>query len=252
MQKRIGLILYSLGEEMAADPERTLQWVADEGFRVIELHRFTDNTETLRGLIARHGFEHPTAHSRPLQMSLDEQKRTFEAAASLGVETLIESKREAEYWQTRDDALKVADHLNRTAELARQFGLKFGYHLHNHEVDITFDGRTAIEFVEPALDPEMIIQVDTWWGTRQGADLAGVTRRLGPRVTTVHIKDGPNGSMQDQMAAGAGEVDLMAILEAAPHARYATLEFDRSRFSGDIFKAISDGRRYLLEQGLQP
>jgi sugar phosphate isomerase/epimerase len=251
MAPRIGLMLYSLSPEMAEDPAKTLQWVADCGFKLIELHRFTDNTETLRQLIAQHGFEHPTAHARPLGMSDEEQKRTFEAAASLGVETLIESKREAEYWQTPDDALKVAAHLNQVAALARTFGLKFGYHLHNHEVDITFDGQTAIEYVEPSLDPEMLIQVDAWWGTRGNADLAVVTRRLGTRVTTLHIKDGPAGTSQGQTAAGAGDVDLLGIVEAAPHARYATIEFDRSRFTGDIFKAISDGRDYLLAQGLQ-
>ena len=250
MAPKIGLMLYSLGEEMAADPARTLDWVASEGFKTVELHRFTDNAETLLPLLEQHGLAHPMAHGRPLQMSEDEQKRMFAAAARLGVETFIESKREAEFWQTEGDARKVADHLNRTAELARTFGLKFGYHTHNHELDIQYDGKTAIEYVEPLLDPEMLIQVDAWWGTRGGADVAGVTSRLGARVTTIHIKDGPDGSMHGQTAAGAGDVDLPGFINAATYARYAVIEFDRSRFTGDIFKAVADGRKYLLAQGL--
>ena len=53
-----------------------------------------------------------------------------------------------------------------------------------------FDGRHALEVFADQLDPDVMLEVDTYWAYAGGADVPALLGRLGDRVVALHVKDG--------------------------------------------------------------
>ena len=55
------------------------------------------------------------------------------------------------------------------------------------------------------LEPEVVLEVDTYWAYAGGADVPALLARLGDRVVALHIKDG-DGSLDPskQVPVGSG------------------------------------------------
>jgi sugar phosphate isomerase/epimerase len=97
------------------------------------------------------------------------------------------------------------------------------------------------------LDPDVVLEVDTYWATAGGVDAPELLRRLGDRVRALHIKDGDlNTDGSGQVPAGQGRVPVTAVLAAAPRA-LRVVEFDR--FTGDIFGALAASLAFLQANG---
>ncbi|GGO63086.1 xylose isomerase [Microbacterium nanhaiense] len=249
----IALQLYSVREAAGEDLASTLARVAEIGFTQIELYNLVGWRAELAKHLADNGLTAPTAHA-PLSNANAEE--AFEAAAELGVKTLIDPMIAPERWTSLDDIALNAEQLAGHAELARSYGLGFGYHNHFWEVENTFGGRTALEILAEQLPAEATLEVDAYWAAVGGADVAGLLTTLGDRVRQLHIKDAPeaeNGLSKDrfdQLPAGQGAIAWGPVLAAAPQAELLVVEFDEYR--GDIFEGIAQGlagTRALLEGG---
>src|SRR5262249_41769021 len=142
----------------------------------------------------------------------------------------------AEKWENPADIAATADALSEAAKLAVDYGLRVGYHNHWWELRSRIDGRSALEFFADQLDPDVVLEVDTYWATAGGEDTPALLRRLGDRVHAIHVKDG--GLATDatgQVPAGQGAVPVLDILAAAPSA-VRVIEFDA--YDGDMFEAL--------------
>ena len=102
----------------------------------------------------------------------------------------------------------------------------------------TVEGRPVYDLFVERLAPEVVLEVDTFWATVAGADVPAVLRSLGDRVVAIHVKDGKvtgdiatalpssdsalvvpdalRAAFEEQTPAGQGDVDVPAILAAAP------------------------------------
>lgn len=232
----IALQLYSIRERIESDGlAPSLAHAASAGFDRIELYNLMGWADELRTELPANGLSAPTAHARLLG---EDQSAIFATAASLGVETIIDPFTEPTLWTTRDDVLRIADHLNSSAAGAREHGLALGYHNHAWEAAPLGD-TTALEVLADALDPEVVLEVDAYWAAVGGADVPALLTALGTRVVALHLKDAPlvDGALSqdrhDQLPVGEGAIEWTAILDAAPSARLLVVEFDE--FRGDIY-----------------
>jgi sugar phosphate isomerase/epimerase len=247
----IALQLYSVREAAGENLGSTLARAADIGFTQIELYNLVGWRAELERELAANGLTAPTAHA-PLSNANAEE--AFEAAAALGVKTLIDPMIAPERWTSLDDIALNAEQLAKHAELAKGYGLTFGYHNHFWEVENTFGGRTAMEILAEQLPAEMTLEVDAYWAAVGGADVPALLTTLGDRVRQLHIKDAPavDGGLSkdrlDQLPAGQGAISWGPVLSAAPQVELLVVEFDEYR--GDIFDGIAQGlagTRALLE-----
>ncbi len=183
----------------------------------------------------------PTAHGGFLDADRDE---VFAAAADLGVQTLIEPYVDPARWEDPADVAAIADGLNQAAVAAAGYGLRVGYHNHHFELQSMFDGRHALEVLADQLDPDVMLEVDTYWAYAGGADVPALLARLGDRVVALHVKDG-DGTLNTkaQTAVGSGRLPILDILAAAPTA-LRVVELDDT--DGDRMQAIADSRSFLL------
>jgi sugar phosphate isomerase/epimerase len=109
------------------------------------------------------------------------------------------------------------------------------------------DGTPALERFVELLDPEVILEVDTYWVEVGGGSAVETLGRLGDRVQFIHVKDGDiSRDNTRQVAVGDGRMPVLDILAAAPQA-VPVVELDD--FDGDVFDALADSFAYLTSNG---
>lgn len=256
----ISVQLYSIHRELDADLDGSLGRLADIGLTTVEAFDFVRRPDALKQSFEKYGLSSPTAHAILIEdagvatpdglLTVPPIEETFTAANTLGVEVVIDPFVAPDRWVTLEDVQRNADRLNARAEKAREFGLKVGYHNHDHEFTAKIDGRPALEVFADLLDPSVLLEVDLYWASAGGADLVELLRRFGDRVIAVHAKDGPmrpgisaSDLPSDQQPAGQGDVPLAAVLNAGLEIPYAVIEFDH--FEGDTFDGIAQSYAWL-------
>ncbi|EWS82764.1 sugar phosphate isomerase/epimerase family protein [Brachybacterium phenoliresistens] len=238
----ISVQLYSVREALAADPIATLSSLRDMGFESVEPFGILDWADTLRTALPELGLSAPSTHAGVLAEA--DPARLFGVAANLGVRTVIEPHRDRSHWTSVDDIRRTADLLNGLAGTAAEEGVRLGYHNHEFELETDFEGRTGLEVLSEDLDPRVVLEVDTFWAAVGGQDPAQLLRRLGQQVQLAHLKDGPlNRETSQQKPIGQGEMDVPAILEAAPWLEIGVIEFDD--YAGDVLEGIRQSREAL-------
>jgi sugar phosphate isomerase/epimerase len=236
--------LYTVREALAEDLPGTLERLADLGLKQVEPFNIIGN-DGLAAALRDAGLAAPTAHQRFVGQEL---APLFDRALERGVETLIDPFVGPEGWATVDEVARLADELEAAASAAAERGLRIGYHNHAHEFRSVLDGVPALEVLAGRTSDAVSLEIDTYWAAVGGVDTVALLQRLGDRVVALHVKDGPiTDDNLDQVAVGAGDMPVRAIIDAAPDA-LRVIELDDSR--GDRFDAVAASVTYLTKEGL--
>ena len=129
-----------------------------------------------------------------------------------------------------------ADDFNAIGREAQKQGLRFAYHNHGNGLK-PIDGKIPFELVMEKTDPNLVFfQMDIYWMTAGGADVAKYLDQYAGRFKLMHVKDmakevrfsGDGGDSNQWIElfpyladAGSGVLDLKKILS---HARKAGVE----------------------------
>lgn len=240
LQPGVSVQLYTVRAAIPDGYTGLLKRLANIGFTDVEPFDFVAGATGLARALEETGLRAPSGHAKFLG---EDVAVTFETAAKLGMRTVVQPKVDSECWLDRAGVEQTADALNRTVDDAAAFDLVVGYHNHWWEFDHEIEGRPALELFADLLDERIVLELDTYWVQVAGVDSAALLGRLGPRVTHLHLKDGPaTRDTHSQVALGRGSLDIPAILAAAPGAA-RVLELDDC--AGDVFDALADGLSYL-------
>jgi sugar phosphate isomerase/epimerase len=233
--------LYTLRNAIKEDLAGTIRKVAEIGFTQVEPYNFVATAKDLGAALQENGLTAPSGHAPLLS---EDQDRIFAAARELGISTVIDPFIPADRWQTAEDIQDTAAKLNAAAKKGAGYGIRVGYHNHQWELESIIKGRTALEYFEGLLDPELVLEVDTYWVAVGGQDPVDILTRLGDRVKLIHIKDGPlNTDTKAQQPAGQGKVPVLNVIAAATSLEVGVVEFDD--YSGDIFEGIAQSLAFL-------
>ncbi|WP_175047933.1 sugar phosphate isomerase/epimerase family protein [Microlunatus speluncae] len=258
----ISVQLYSIHPELEADLDGSLGRIAEIGLRTVEAFDFVRRVDELKASFDKYGLKAPTAHAIMIEdagvetpdglLTVPPPEETFAAAKALGVQVVIDPFVAPDRWATADDVKRNADRLNERAAQAAEYGLKVGYHNHDHELTTKIDGRPALQAFADLLDPSVLLEVDLYWAQAGGAELLPLLRGFGDRVVAVHVKDGPmrpgisaRELPSDQTPAGQGDVQLAAVLTAGLEIPYAVIEYDH--YEGDTFDGIAQSFAFLTD-----
>ena len=233
--------LYTVRNAMEEDLPGTIRRLAEIGFTQVEPYNFVARADELATALAENGVTAPTGHASLLSSDQDE---VFAVAKRLGIGTVIDPYLPAEHWQDADTIGSAAANLNAAAKKGAEYGIRVGYHNHYWELSSKIEGTTALEFFVGLLDPEVVLEVDTYWAAVGGEDPAALLERLGRRVIAIHIKDGPvSTDVTAQLPAGQGAIDVRSVVAAAKNLEVGIVEFDD--YAGDIFDGLAASLRYL-------
>jgi sugar phosphate isomerase/epimerase len=233
--------LYTVRDALAQDFDGTLGKLAAFGFTQVEPFALLNFADDLRKGLAQNGLTAPTTH---VHLIGEDQDAICALAAELGIQIIIEPYVDPARWQTEADVSEIASELNSVARKAADHGLQVGYHNHHFELESKISGVHALEVLADRLEPEVVLEVDTYWAYAGGADVPALLSRLGDRVVALHIKDG-DGSLDTskQVPVGSGVLPVWDIIAAAPEA-LRVVELDDSQT--DLLEAVRASREFLL------
>lgn len=239
---QISIQLYSVRDALATDFQGALQRLVDLGFSYAEPFNLLQFSEDLVEASARVPITFPSAHQSFLGDG--DFQEVLEAAQAVGVQYLIDPYWEREDWTDAGKVRALAARLNDRAATAAAYDIRVGYHNHHFEIASRLEGRSALELFAAELDPQVILEVDTYWAAVAGVDVPVLLDALGSRVQLVHLKDGDlSADPGNQLPLGAGAMPLAGTLQAAAGAAYGVIEFDD--YAGDIFEGIDTSLAHL-------
>lgn len=195
---------------MRADVARTLEKVAEIGYREVEFAGyFGEAPPRVRGLLENLALTAPSTHLSLRELGT-ELGRTLDLAETIGHEYLVVPSLDQTDRRTLDDYRRVAGALNRAGEAARARGRRVAYHNHDFELE-PIGGVRPYDVLLRETDAELVhFEMDFYWMARGGADPLAYFERHPGRFHLCHVKDmDRRGDMAD---VGAGRLDFARIL----------------------------------------
>jgi sugar phosphate isomerase/epimerase len=244
----VGVQLYSLREEAAADFPPVLGRVAEMGFVGVEFAGFNGlSASEVVGALEGTGLQVASAHVGLAEP--DQFAAALDDHAAIGCDTVVIPAVARTGFGDLDQVKGTADLVNAANEIARARGIALGYHNHFWELVPLDDGRPALLHFFDHLAPDVIAEVDIYWAQIGGSDPAAIVTALSERCRLLHVKDGPGDDRASaNVAVGDGAVDTPGVLTAATSAQWHLVEFDRC--DTDMFDAVERSYEYLVGNGL--
>ncbi len=237
-----GLTLYTVRSEMGANPEETLDEVANIGYKYIESAGYQDgkfyNMKPLdfKNHLAELGLVPLSTHQGTVTLeNADDMIADVKAAGFKYFVIPVPPMGHFKYdpktqsLSMTDDLGLIADILTTLGKKCKEAGLELLYHNHNFEFEKNKNGIVPIEYFLENLDPEYVnFQIDLYWVVKAGADPVAYFEKYPGRFKIWHVKD-----MDDQgrfAPVGMGTIDFARILEKKKISgmKYYIVEQDRT------------------------
>lgn len=210
-----GIQLYSVRDEMKKDPLATLKALAEMGYQYVEHANYIDrkfygySAIEFKKILDGHGLKMLSGHTVMGKDHWDESKKQFtdkwkytvDDAATVGQQIVISPWLDESLRKTFDDMKRYMDVFNKSGELCKKSGMRFGYHNHNFEFTQSLNGQTVYDIILQYTDPTLVAQqldMGNLYGT--GADAYEIVKKHPGRFLSMHVKD--------EIKAGKGE-DIM-------------------------------------------
>jgi sugar phosphate isomerase/epimerase len=230
---RICIQLYTCRDQLTADPYGTLRALAQIGYRKVEHAGYAGlSAAEFRKVADRAGVTVPTGHTNvPFpyddaawrQICVDAvtvgQKYVIEPLPNFALAALVGKQVGAPKQAGVPAALWIeyARTLDHAASVAREYGLRVGYHNHDPEFTLAIGddlGRTGYEILMEETTPGLVdFTLDLYWSWHGGADPVQLFKRYGDRIRRFHVKDMDKaGAIADP---GRGVIDFRRIFKAS-------------------------------------
>ena len=223
----IGLQLYSLRTQLAADVPGTLDEIKSWGITNVELAGTYNLTpEQFKAQLDAHGLNAFSGHF-PYERLRDDVEGVARDAKILGLKYVGCA------WIPHDDnrpfdektcreAIAV---FNQAGEALAKHGLKFFYHAHGYEFQ-PWQGGSLFDLLMSGTNPKFVnFQMDVFWIVHPGQDPVKLLNKYGRRWQLMHLKgmrdSTPTGlltghsAVTNDVAVGTGKIDYAPIIKAA-------------------------------------
>jgi sugar phosphate isomerase/epimerase len=231
VSKPFGIQLYSLKEDMAANPWQTLDAVAKMGYTQIE--SFEGANGMFWGKTNKEFAQYLQERNMQLISSHCDIHKDFETKAAMageiGVKYLICPWKGP---QTSIDAFKrFAEEFNRCGEICKKNGLRFAYHNHDYSF-VPLDGVMGQDVMMVNTDAALVdFEMDMYWVVTAGLDPIEYMTRYKDRFPLAHIKNRtPKATSNfDSCNLKTGSIDYAKVLLAAKKLglKYAIVEQEK-------------------------
>jgi sugar phosphate isomerase/epimerase len=234
-KKITGIQLYSVRDDMKKDPSTTLKKLADMGYKYVEHANYVDrkfygwNAKEFKKVLDDLGLQMKSGHTVMNAKAWDESKNEFtdawkytvEDAAIVGQEYVISPSLDESYRKDIDRLKRFLAVFNKSGELCKKSGMKFGYHNHDFEFNTQVDGQRLYDIILKETDPALVIQqMDMGNMYSAGGRPLELLRQYPGRFKSFHVKDEiktDKGNQEYESAVlGTG---IMNVKEVIDHAK---------------------------------
>jgi sugar phosphate isomerase/epimerase len=213
----LGLQLYSVRQDMTKDPLGTLKLVAAMGYKNVEHANYVNrkfygySATEFKKILDDLGLKMPSGHTVMSGKSWDKAtndftdswKQTVEDAATVGQIYVISPWLDDSLRKNYDDLVGFMNVFNKSGELCKKSGMKFGYHNHDFEFMSSLNGKLIYDIILDNTDPKLVIQqidVGNMYGA--GGIALDILKKYPGRFESMHVKDEIKAANKGEMAGG--------------------------------------------------
>ncbi|CAN5422397.1 sugar phosphate isomerase/epimerase [soil metagenome] len=210
----VGIQLYSVRDEMKADPLGTLKQLAAMGYKNVEHANYVDrkfygySATEFKKILDDLGLKMPSGHTVMVDKHWDKAandfsdswKQTVEDAAICGQKYVISPWLDESLRKNYDDLLGFLDIFNKSGELCQKSGMKFGYHNHDFEFKYSLNGKKIYDIILEHTDPKLVIQqmdIGNMYGA--GGRALDILKKHPGRFESMHVKDEIKSATKGEM-----------------------------------------------------
>ena len=220
---------------MGKDPLGTLKKVAAAGYKNVEHASYTDrkfygySAKEFKKILSDLGLYMPSGHTVMGRHHWDETKKDFtdswkytvEDAATLGQKFVISPSLEESYRKNYDDLKGFMEVFNKSGELCKKSGMKFGYHNHDFEFRESLNNQKIFDIILQSTDPSLVIQqLDIGNMYHAGGIALDIMKQYPGRFSSMHVKDeikaaskGEMGGDYESTVLGKGIIPVKDIVD---------------------------------------
>ena len=203
-KRLIGIQLYSVRDNMSKNPLDTLTALSKMGYQYVEHANYVNRKfygwsavefrKVLDGLglkmTSGHTVMSPKHWDNSTKKFTDEWKLTVEDAATLGQTFVISPSMDQKLRSTHDGLMTLLDMFNKSGELCKANGMKFGYHNHEFEFRTKINDTTVYDIILQHTDPKLVVhQLDIGNMYGGGGRAAEWIKKYPGRFQSLHVKD---------------------------------------------------------------
>ena len=228
----IGIQLYSVRDDMKKDPLGTLQQLTAMGYKNAEHASYTERkfygygAVEFKKILDDLGMKMPSGHTVMGPQHWDTARKDFtdlwkytvEDAATLGQQYVISPSLDTSYRKSYDDLRFFMEVFNKSGELCKRSGMKFGYHNHDFEFREKLNGESIYDIILKNTDPGLVIQqLDTGNLYNGGAKAIDLVKQYPGRFASLHVKDEilsqSNQEKYESTILGSGIVHVKEVID---------------------------------------
>ena len=228
----VGVQLYSIRDDMKADPLGSLKKLAAMGYKNVEHANYIDRkfygyTATeFRKVLNDLGLKMPSGHTVMRKDHWDNSKNDFtdawkwtvEDAAVMGQQIVISPWLDESLRKNYDDMKRYMDVFNKSGELCKKSGMRFGYHNHSFEFSEELNGMKVFDIILQNTDPKLVVQqLDIGNMYNAGARALDVMKKYPGRFESMHVKDEIKASEghepYESTILGVGLIPVKEVIE---------------------------------------
>ncbi|MEO6316356.1 MAG: sugar phosphate isomerase/epimerase [Chitinophagaceae bacterium] len=240
-KETLGLQLYSVRDDMKTDPAGTLKKLAEMGYRNVEHANYVDHKfygytqKEFKKLLDGLGLKMPSGHTRMNAEHWDASKKDFTDtwkktvadAAAMGQQYVISPWLDDSLRKNYDDLVRYMEVFNKSGELCKKSGMKFGYHNHDFEFSVKLNDTTVFDIILTNTDPALVMQqLDIGNMYNAGAKALDVINKYPGRFVSMHVKDEIKSTGQDPYEStilGKGILPVKEIIDLGRKSGGSTL-----------------------------
>lgn len=219
----LGIELYTFRKSFPIDPGKTLDTVKMLGFTELEGGPGRLSPEEFKKLCDERGIN-IIATGANYDELIKDAAAVAHRAKLLGADYIMCAWIPHKGELTFDDAKKAVDVFNDAGKVLKDSGITFCYHAHGYEFQPYKDGALLDYIIQNTNPKNVSFEMDIFWIQFGGGDPVTLLKKYGNRWKLMHLKDIREGTVknltggteaENDVALGAGEVDIAAILKEA-------------------------------------
>jgi sugar phosphate isomerase/epimerase len=236
-EQMTGLQLYSVREDMKKAPLDTLKKLAGFGYKNVEHANYIErkfygySAADFKKVLDDLGMKMPSGHTVMNAKHWDVAKNDFtdawkftvDDAATVGQQYVISPWLDESLRKDYDGLLKWMDVFNKSGELCKKSGMKFGYHNHDFEISTTINNMKLYDVILKNTDPSLVAQqldIGNMYGV--GGRAIDIIDQYPGRFELMHVKDEIKSKGKGEMEGGyestvlgQGVMDVKKVLDVA-------------------------------------
>lgn len=242
--KNMGIQLYTLRDQIAADTAATIKAVADAGYKQVEAYGFP-GADAMITAAKDNGLAINSTHFdwNTIVQAKDGDMGAFEKIVektkAVGISNLVIPYVQDTLRKDLDGYESLAEKFNKAAEITKSAGIQLSYHNHNFEFQPMAEGKTGYDVFSEEFSEDMFFEIDVFWVKLAGIEPVALIEKLKGRVSQLHLKDLKKGIEIPSYSSpgndafkeiGSGMIEMNPIMAAAEKSgvKHCHVEQDQS------------------------